>query len=164
MKNNPIVCVILLVSLLAGTVISLRAQSYQTALGLRIDGSAGITAKHFVRPAWAVEGILHIQQRGLGLTGLGVRHIEPFPLAGLSVFAGGGVHAGYWNRLKENPLFTGESRVILGLDAIAGAEYCPEKVPVSFGIDWKPMLNLTGVEQDDRWVVNGALSVRYTFK
>ena len=44
--------------------------AYKTALGLRLNGGAGISVRHFIKENQSIEGILYTRWRGLNVTGL----------------------------------------------------------------------------------------------
>jgi hypothetical protein len=44
--------------------------SYKTALGLRLNGGAGISVRHCIKENQSLEGILYTRWRGLNVTGL----------------------------------------------------------------------------------------------
>ncbi|MBK9400754.1 MAG: hypothetical protein IPN36_07770 [Bacteroidetes bacterium] len=70
----------------AGTV---KAQyNYKTALGLRLNGGAGITVRHFIKDNQSIEGILYTRWRGLNITGLYNVNFPVFNEPGFNFFIG----------------------------------------------------------------------------
>lgn len=153
MKKRFLLTVLSIVSLM-----TLGAQDYQNAAGLRLGLSSGLTLKHFISTTDAVEGILTTRWGGFSVTGLFERHKGAFNTDGLYFYYGGGAHIASYNNLwfADNLNHT-----LLGIDGIAGFEYIIEEIPINVSLDWKPYLNLighTGFLGDEL-----ALSVRYMF-
>ncbi|MEL6141317.1 MAG: hypothetical protein AAFU67_06845 [Bacteroidota bacterium] len=133
----------------------LFSQDYSTAIGLRLGPYYGLTVKHFIASDRALEGILATRSGGFGITGLYEVHRPAFQTDRLNVFTGFGGHLNvfehgdrrYWewdddgNRRSFND---GDTRLALGVDFIIGLEYTLTELPINFGVDWKPALNLIG--------------------
>jgi hypothetical protein len=140
------------------------AQSdYNTALGLRFSSFYGFTVKHFINQQDAVEGILHTRWNAFKLTGLWERHVPAFDEPGLYAYYGGGAHIGIANERYYGRYYE-DGRSIIGIDGILGLEYNIQdpSVPVQFGLDWKPALNLA--PYSGFFGSELALSVRYMFR
>ena len=139
--------------------------SYKTALGLRLNGGAGISVRHFLNPKHALEGILYTRWRGTNITGLYTVNTPVFDEPGFNFFIGAGGHIGFWNR-STNPWWRDEDfdgrTTVVGIDGQLGLEYTFSEIPLNLGIDWKPAVNLVGVQ--NFWGSDLALSVRYTFR
>jgi hypothetical protein len=140
-------------------------QDYRTALGLRLNGGAGISCRHFLTDKHSVEGILYTRWRGLNITGLYTVNTRVFTEPGFSFFIGGGAHMGFWDS-SRNPWWddnknNNNSRLVIGVDGQIGLEYVFEEIPLNLSIDWKPAFNIIGIT--NFWAGDAALSVRYTF-
>lgn len=141
--------------LIAAFTTSLSAQNYKTGIGARLGYDSGITLKHFIAPASAVEGILSASPHHFQLTGL-YEYQQPLPgVSNLDWFLGLGAHVGsiYKKGYKGDKLFVGG-------DLIAGLEYAFPTAPFTIGLDWKPSFNFVG-DYNDYWYAGFALSLRY---
>jgi hypothetical protein len=158
MKQKVFVTFILI--LLVST---LKAQDYNTGLGLRAGVSPGISVKHFFSTNMAGEGILTVRWGGFNVTGLAEWHLQVFDTEGFYFFYGGGAHLGAWDSGRDYyGTSTDGTKVFLGIDGIIGLEYAFQGIPLSIGLDWKPGMNVIsdfGFFFDD-W----ALSFRYLFR
>ncbi len=135
MKNNA------LISILSILPFFLVAQSYNTALGIRLGTDWGITAQQRVGKLTTIEGIVQSsrQREEAMLTLIGEQH---FPLISrrLNVYAGGGLHMGW---LNEEITDSGEKyKNPFGLTGIAGAELSLGRFNLSY--DFKPAINISG--------------------
>ena len=116
-------------------VISLCAQEYKMAAGIRLGPNApaiapGFTAKYFLDEHNGLEAILSVGN-GFGLCGLYEWHQPIASVAHLQWFAGGGAY-----------LATRERKTFVGAAGIVGLDYKFEDIPLNISIDWKPELNL----------------------
>lgn len=154
-----------LIALLIGLEKSWGQQSYKTALGLRLNGGAGISCRHFISEKHSIEGILYSRWRGLNITGLYTVNTPVFTEPGFSFFIGGGAHLGIWDSNRspwwDDNEYKDNSRLVMGVDGQIGLEYVFEEIPLNLSVDWKPALNFIGVT--NFWAGDAALSVRYTF-
>lgn len=113
---------------------TLFAQNYKTGIGIRLSSASptlsnAITAKYFLTPVNALEGILSFGSR-FGIGGLYEIH-EPLNFAGLQWYYGAGGYVGF----ESNDTYLGPTGV-LGLD------YKFEKIPLNLSLDWKPELDI----------------------
>lgn len=138
-----------------------KAQDYQTGIGIRGGLYNGVTVKHFINANQAIEGILTSRWRGFNLTGLYEIDNTLTP-ARLHWYYGVGGHIGFWNGYKNHPWFKDDrSYTVIGIDGIIGLEYNIEEIPVNISLDWKPAFNLIGYQ--GFWGDTFALSIRYIF-
>lgn len=163
---------LLLLFALVTATMTMKAQEYQTGLGLRLGGiNRGITVKHFTGSTAAIEGILGFARHSVSITGLFEKHI-PFPTApGLSWYYGGGAHIGfftghytygYYHANKHDYDYFEEdfdNSFYMGVDFILGLEYKFKDVPISLGLDVKPQIDII---PGFYGYFDGALSVRFT--
>lgn len=143
------------------SIFAANAQSYDTGVGIRGGLFNGITGKHFISENAAVEGILSTRWRSFNITGLYEIHNFAFDTPGLYWFYGGGAHIGFGDGDHHPRIDTIDNYSYFGIDGIIGMEYVIADVPLTIGIDWKPVINLVGYS--DFWGDSGALSVRYIF-
>ena len=141
-------------------VLSLQAQNYKTGVGGRLGFFSGITAKHFIKPTNAVEGIVSFRWDGLIITGLYEWQKPIKEVAGLDWYIGGGAHVGFWD--ANQYYWKSETSGGFGFDFTIGLEYTFTEAPFSIGLDWKPAFNIIG---DSHWWGDGVgLNIRYNFK
>lgn len=141
-----------------------KAQTYTTGIGLRLTNWYGLTIKHHLSDANAIEGILNTRWGGLLITGLYEHHFPAFGQDGLRWYVGIGGHIGFWNRYdNRNRWFydDNDARTAVGIDLIGGIEYTIPDVPINLSLDFKPGINLVPYSY---WIYDDlALSVRYVF-
>ena len=122
--------------------------AYGRSIGLRGGTPAGVSYKHFLDFAGAIEGIVgfnFMNGRVFTLTGLYEHHF--FINYNLNFYAGGGLTLGF---------NSDEFRLII--DGIGGIEYVFPRFPMSFSLDYKPAFHIFGPE----FLYNEfALTIRY---
>jgi hypothetical protein len=138
----------------------LKAQDYNTGIGIRAGISSGLSIKHFRNFTQAFEGLITSRWEGFQVTGLYEVHHEAFDVKHLNWYYGGGVHIGFYNGSNAYWGHNGTAYTIVGIDGVLGIEYNFSEIPINIGIDWKPALNLVGYT--GIWS-EGALSLRYIF-
>jgi hypothetical protein len=139
-----------------------QAQDYRTALGLRLGSWAGVTAKHFLNPGAAIEGLLTSRWDGFVITGLYQFTGNAFSEPNLGWYLGGGAHVGFWSDKRRTWRNRGDSGSIFGVDFIVGLEYTFMQIPLNLALDWKPAVNLIG--HHGFWGDEFALSIRFAIK
>ena len=134
--------------------ISMKAQEYKKAIGVRLGPnspaiSSGFTGKYFFNENTAIEGMMGVGN-GFGLCGLYEWH-HPIPsVEHLQWFVGAG---GY--------LAFRDSDTFVGAAGIVGLDYKFADIPLNITLDWKPELNLiTSVGYEGAGV---GVSARFTF-
>lgn len=141
--------------------ITAQAQNYQTGVGLRLYSDAEVTIKHFVSSQTALEGIIELKRRGVGLTLLLEKHATAFNVEQLQWYYGAGGHVGFWRDENDNrPIFSEENDMVAGVSGIIGLEYTIGAIPFNISIDYKPLVHLIGY---DGLIHTGAVSIRYVF-
>jgi hypothetical protein len=163
MKKSIIIFVFVMFS-----VHSINAQEYKTSLGLRIGpppfSLSGITIKHFLDKATAIEGILSFNYNGIVATGLFQSEHWTGIYPGINWYWGLGAHVGIWGA-GENPYINSSATyrggTMLGIDGILGVEYTFDNIPLNIAIDVLPTVNLLGYQSWNPF--NAAVSVRYVF-
>lgn len=119
-------------------------RDYRTGIGFRAGPMAGLSVKHFLSQKKAVEISMSSRWNGSIFHGLYEVHHNIMQESRLNWYYGGGIHVGYW-KLESNlhPWFAEDgSYTSIGIDGIAGMEYCLVDAPISFSFDWKPMFNV----------------------
>ena len=149
--------------------ISVKAQEYKTAVGIRLGPSSpaisgGFTIKHFLDEKHAVEGIVGING-GIGVCALYEWHLPIATVEHLQWFAGAGGYAAY----RNNTVFYPEGNSsgyktntsYVGAAGIIGADYKFQDIPLNISIDWKPELNI--IENVGFEASGVGFSARFTF-
>jgi hypothetical protein len=138
-------------------------KDYNTALGVRMGLTAGLTVKQFVSQRSAFEGIISSRWHGFLITGLYEIHQNVFNNNRFNFYYGFGGHVGYWNVGRyDHPWYKNSGQyTAFGVDGILGLEYSFPGVPINLSLDWKPMLNL--VNYTGFWGDDVGLSVRIYF-
>ncbi len=144
-----------------------NAQPYQTAVGARLAYFSGISIKHFVAEKAAIECIMGMRWGGGVLVGLIEFEPEIPGASGLYFIFGGGVHLGYYQKIKyydgHGVSYRSNERVFSpGIDATIGAEYKFGKLPLSLSFDFRPFLDF--VDGTPPSYVDGGFTLRYTFE
>lgn len=164
MKNKHVgkLCCFLLIHILSMTVAKAQNE-YKTALGVRINGGAGITVRHNLNKDNSLEGILYTRWGGFMVTGLYQVNYPVFTEPGFRLYFGGGAHMGVWNG-RAQPWWDDDKGThgAIGVDGQLGLEYTFDKVPLNLSLDWKPAFNIIGVT--NFWAEDLGLSVRYAIK
>ena len=127
---------------------SFTQDMYKQGAGIRGGFLSGVTYKHFLEFAGAIEGVVGFNfknGRVTTLTGLYEHHF--FLNYNTNFFVGGGLTLGF----NSN-----DFRVVA--EGIVGIEYLVPRFPVSFSLDYKPAFNIFEVEP---YFNEFALSIRY---
>jgi hypothetical protein len=135
--------------------LSMSAQGYGTAAGLRIGSGIGITLQQQIALNTTIEGILQreFSNSDATLSLLYERH-QNVLTKGLNIYAGGGV---YYTWIANDANAIVQPKNAFGLSPIAGAELTIGSFNVAF--DFKPNIKLTG--SGTGFQMQSALSVRY---
>lgn len=141
--------------------LTLQAQSYSSAVGLRLGFYRGITYKHFLSERVAFEGLAMSRYRGINLTALVEFNNNLGDTEGLNWYYGIGGHVGYYNSYYYSYYSYNNSdyNMFLGVDGILGIGYTFSDFPINISLDWKPTYNLFGGYYFNG--DSGALSIRY---
>lgn len=158
MKRFQLILVILLLSFL-----SVAAQPYRTAAGLRFGFPYGVTVKHFFDPDNGIELIAAANLRGVIAAGFFENEYRISMHSGLCWFWGLGLHGGFVDATRNPYLYTKEDYVgpVIGIDAIAGLDYAFRRIPLNISFDLLPSVNLGGYTGWNG--LSSAISVRYVF-
>ena len=129
--------------------LSVSAQDYEWAVGLRGGGFSGLTAKKNMG-ANAIEAGLSLYGSGLSVDGV-YEWQKPVITDGCHLYYGGGAY-----------LTLAGSYVGLGAEGVVGLEYrLPINFPLAVSLDYRPGLNLIGGV--GFWGGNFGFGVKYCF-
>lgn len=144
--------------LLAASSSQLKAQSYRTAAGIRVDQGFALSLQQYITKGWTAEGIVHtsLGSDDIGLTLLAEKH-QKILFRNINLYWGAGGHY-YINNMPSQSETTEAIPNVYGVSAIAGAELSLGRFNVS--VDWKPELHLGGAPSPFEWN-SAAISVRY---
>lgn len=161
--KNPLSLIILSFALATST----SAQSYKSAVGLRLGYPASASIKHFLNEKGALEGFVGFRSedywRWINVAGLYEHHAPIEGAEGLSWYIGGGASAYFWS--WGDGFLGGDdySTTTYGLLGVGGLDYKFANAPLNISLDWMPVFFFNGYLSGfgSRY---GALSVRYVFK
>lgn len=141
--------------------LQLKAQEYSTGIGVRGGYPSGLSIKHFVGSASAVEGILGAKWGGVQATVLYEIHAPAFSAEGLYWYYGIGGHIGFWDGYDRGPFDEDEDDFVgIGVDGVVGIEYKIQEIPITISLDLVPAFNIA--ENPGFWIDAG-LGLRYVF-
>jgi hypothetical protein len=124
-----------------------RAQTYQTAAGLRFSYESGLSIKYFTDPTVALEGVLGFRNKGVVFTGLWEKHQTAFNVAELKFYYGfgghvGGVGKGGYRVYNGDYQVYNNSSLLLGADGVIGLEYLIPDSPIAVSADLDPRIEI----------------------
>ncbi len=145
-----IVCITLLCS-----ITFIQAQTYNTAVGIRIGSGIGLSVQQRVANKTTIEGLLHskFKEEHLKLTVLAEQHM-PILFKRFNIYYGGGVHKGFYTGNDADVKAQGN---LLGVTLVGGAEITIGRFNISY--DYKPAFNIKG--GDKAFSSETGVSVRY---
>lgn len=152
---------VLVILLFVFASLGLKAQSYETAIGVRAEFISGLSIKQFASETKAYEIIAGFSQGGFLITGLVEYHRPIGEETNLNWFFGGGISMGLWTNATEGNPWGTRSTSVASLTPIVGLDYKFPNYPFNLSLDYRPYLNLIG--DINFYGLNGGLSVRYTF-
>jgi hypothetical protein len=141
--------------------LSINAQGYGIAAGVRVGSGIGISYQHQIAHNTTLEGILQRQTVGTvsdaTISVLYEAHKNVLT-KGLNIYAGGGM---YYTWVEDRPNAIKQPTNPIGISPIAGAELTIGKFNVS--IDFKPTIKLSGGGTSDikNFDMQSAFSIRY---
>ncbi len=169
MKRLTCISAIIILFLFSSTI---KAQDYNMGIGLRLGGyTSGFTVKGFINERGALEGIAGFGHHMFAITGMYEHHFPLTGVNGLSLYAGGGGHFGFFThesaylvyKHKNERIYVvdeGHTAVVPGADGVFGIEYKFQGAPFTVGADLKPFVDFyEGVSG----YMDGALTARYVF-
>lgn len=168
--KKQVLIIILCIGGLIGGMTNLEAQSYKSAIGIRLGVPLSLSFKTFISETHAIELFASFQSQDLGfgldwkrisLGGSYQLHNEIPGVDGLNWYYGGGALVSFWSYSEEN-FFADESSVSLGLQGNIGLDYKFESIPLNLSVDWIPTIFINGY-LGGFGAGYGALAARYTF-
>ncbi len=142
---------------------SIKAQSYSTAVGLRLGYPLSVSIKHFVSDKNAIEGFVGFRSysgyswRNIG--GLYQMHSPISGIDGLNWYWGAGASVYFWS-YKNGFVYGDSGKTSLAILGTLGLDYKLENTPLNISLDWVPALFINGYSSGFGGGY-GALSVRY---
>ena len=142
---------------------SASAQSYKTALGVRLSPANGyinnaITLKHFLNESKAIEALVSFGDP-FSIGALYEVH-KPFASEGLQWFYGAGGYLAFVKSYNPNTA-KNETDPFFGAQGVIGLDYKFANLPLNLSLDWKPELNLFDEITFEASTIG--LSARFTF-
>ena len=136
---------------------------YNAGLGGRLEESHGSlylgpTYRYYFKPNISGEAFaLTDFSNGIEFYGLG-EYGGSFPdmPKNLRWIAGLGAHVGTWKGYHDS--------FVAGADGLLGLEYSLDKNPLSFSLDWHPLVNIVSDKKSRFWPQKFGLSVRYIIR
>ena len=127
-----------------GSLNTLSAQDYKTALGVRLSSSSAkvnnaVSIKHFINSKVAIEGLLSFGDP-LAIGALVELH-KPLAASGLTWFYGAGGYLAFEKKVNTTTQKT-VTDTNLGAQGVVGLDYKFTNVPLNISLDWKPELNI----------------------
>ncbi len=145
---------------------SVKAQDYQSAIGLRLGYPTSVSYKFFVSKPAAIEVFAGFRgYSGYGWFNVGAAYQVHKPIQGvegLKWYFGGGASAFFYN-YKTGFDFKNSSSVSLGILGNLGLDYKITNAPINLSLDWMPIFFIGGYTSGFGGGY-GALSVRYTLR
>tara|TARA_Y100001954_G_scaffold34936_1_gene33542 strand:- start:531 stop:998 length:468 start_codon:yes stop_codon:yes gene_type:complete len=137
---------------------NLFSQNYMTGIGVRGGLANGFSIKHFIEENKAIEGIFISRWDGFQITGL-YEYSRVFYEDNISYFYGLGGSIGFFDGTNVPWSASTHQYTLIGIDGIAGIEYCFDNIPFSISFDYKPTFTFIGYQRV--FLDNGALTLRY---
>ena len=164
MKN--FICAIALAGLMMCTHVEVQAQTYETAIGLRLGLPTSLTVKHFITDSHALEGYVGFRGRNgynwFHISGAYLIHNPIEDVDNLLWYFGGGATIFFWN-FDDGFLNAGNfSSTSIGVQGYIGLDYSFDDVPINLSVDWVPTIYLGDSFSTGFSGGFGALAVRYT--
>lgn len=160
MKKLIFVC---LLASITGSLNSLSAQDYKTALGVRLSSSTAmqnnsVSIKQFINEKTAIEGLFTFGDP-LALGALLEFH-KPLSASGLTYFYGAGGYIAFLKKVNVNTQKT-STDPNFGAQGVIGLDYKFINIPLNISLDWKPELNIVSDINFEPAAIG--FSARFTF-
>ncbi|MEO6131701.1 MAG: hypothetical protein ABIQ02_07625 [Saprospiraceae bacterium] len=125
----------------------LKAQDYQSAIGLRLGSPLALSYKFFISEPAAIELYLGYRSYGIGYTFLnpGAMYQYHFPISsidGLSWYVGAGASAYLYS--YKNSFGTAGDKFAFGINGVLGLDYKFANAPINLSADWLPTIVIGG--------------------
>jgi hypothetical protein len=141
---------------------NLKAQDYQSAIGLRLGVPISASYKFFVTDAGAIEAYVGYRNYSFGYNyfNIGAMYQQHMPINGvdgLYWYFGGGASVNFFSY----DFATDEDNLGIAINGVLGLDYKFANTPINLSVDWLPTFLLTGYGNGFGGDA-GALAVRYT--
>ena len=148
MKNLRFIFPLLLVLILITLSTSTQAQTYNSAIGLRLGFPLSASYKTFINENGAIE--LYAGVRGystyswVNISGAYQVHKPIEGAEGLQWYFGGGASVYFWNFKDVFGPSTGFANTTLGIQGYLGLDYAIPNTPINLTADWVPTYFFNG--------------------
>lgn len=167
---------LLLITALLTAGLVAEAQHYKHSAGLRTGYTSALTYKRFFSNEQAIEFMASGRNNGFQVTTL-YQFNKPmevsfndrfFAYYGVGASVGYEKYSGRFAEPVPNPtgpafVFNHRTYFTMGINAILGVEYRWLAVPITIGLDIKPMFQFIGMQYTDTHFWDMGLSVKYVF-
>ncbi len=128
--------------------VSLMAQPYYNAIGVRLGKQYGISVQQKIYNNFTVEGLFHYDFRNTSSISVVGKQYKKIILPNLNYYYGGGLHKGW---IKDNILESDDGAKVdaegntsdpFGITGVAGLEMTLGRFNI--GMDYRPNINFTG--------------------
>lgn len=122
---------------------------YNTAIGVRVGESSGITVKHFMGSDAALDFLVSFWPNDMAIFCVYEKHKQLGSAQGLNFYYGGGGHlafntyryrAYYYDRYGRAWWYRDRGGFGVGIDGVLGLEYKIPGAPLAFSLDIKPFI------------------------
>ena len=170
MKKILLIIPILLIGL------SAQAQYYQNSAGIRTGYTSAVTYKHFLKNEQAIELMASGRNEGFQVTTL-YQFNKPMELSfndRFYAYYGVGASVGYEklsrrslennsNGAPSSLIFDKRSYFTMGINTILGVEYRWLAMPLTIGLDIKPLFQFIDMQHTETHFWDLGFSVKYVF-
>lgn len=160
------ICVLVLAGCMLCMHLDSQAQTYETAIGLRLGSPTSLSVKHFINDAHALEG--YVGYRGWNgynwfhISGAYLVHNPIEDIDNFLWYFGGGASLYFWNYDSDFLRGNDWSSTSLGIQGYIGLDYSFDEVPINLSVDWIPTIFIGDAFTTGFGTGYGALGVRYT--
>ena len=161
---KKLIQIIATTAFLFGLNLTINAQNYKTAAGLRLGYPTSLSIKHFITDSHALEAYVGTRgsfgYRWTNISGAYLIHQEIEEVEGLQWYWGAGASLYIWG--FNEPGFEGFSTNSVGIQGYGGLDYTFADTPINITLDWTPTFFINGFGSGFGGGY-GSLAVRYIF-
>jgi hypothetical protein len=154
-----------LILLILGIALSMQAQEYKSAIGLRLGVPISISYKRFISEKAALEFVFGYRNTTYwNYLNLGAYYQHHFPIKsvdGLAWYLGGGANVFIWDYDNDFYPNNNYSKVNFGISGCIGLDYKFADIPLNLSVDWIPTIFINSDIYSGFVGGVGALAVRY---
>ncbi len=156
----------ILILAILGITISIQAQDYKSAIGLRLGYPLSVTYKMFISEKAALEFVAGYRNTSYwNYLNVGAYYQHHMPISsvdGLNWYVGGGANVFFWSYDDVFYANNDYGSTNFGISGCIGLDYKFANSPINLSVDWIPTFFIssdiyTGFRGD-----NGAFAIRYT--